>query len=98
MTEAETWKIVDMIKKGIISFQKDDPVYVFRRKKNGHPRALKDNEEYFVLNQDSDSLFVSQHSFDGVGWKSPIRVHKTYMMNKQTLRQIKINSLLNETN
>jgi hypothetical protein len=98
MTESETWKLVDMIKRGIISFQKDDSVYVFRRKKSGHPRALKDNEEYFVRNIDSDSLFVAQHSSDGIGWLSPIRVHKTYMMNKQTLRQIKINSLLNETN
>ena len=92
------WKLVDMIKKGVITFQKGDVVKVFRRKVNGYPRGLKDDEEYFVRNTDSDSLFVAQHSSDGIGWLSPIRVHKTYMMNKQTLRQIKINSLLNETN
>jgi hypothetical protein len=92
------WKLVDMIKKGVITFQKGDVVKVFRRKVNGYPRALKDDEEYFVRNIDSDSLFVSQHSSDGIGWQAPIRVHKTYMMNKTTLRDIKLNSILGETN
>lgn len=96
--ETIEWKLIDMIKRGIISFQKDDSVYVFRRKKNGHPRALKDNEEYFIRNIDSDSLFVAKHSTDGVGWLAPIRVHKTYMMNKNTLRDIKLNLILEETN
>jgi hypothetical protein len=92
------WKLVDMIKKGVITFQKGDVVKVFRRKVNGYPRGLKDDEEYFVRNIDSDSLFVAQHSSDGIGWLSPIRVHKTYMMNKTTLRDIKLNSILGETN
>ena len=92
------WKRVDMIKKGVITFQKEDVVKVFRRKVNGYPRGLKDDEEYFVRNIDSDSLFVAQHSSDGIGWLSPIRVHKTYMMNKNTLRDIKLNSILGETN
>ena len=92
------WKLVDMIKKGVITFQKEDVVKVFRRKVNGYPRGLKDDEEYFVRNIDSDSLFVAQHSSDGIGWLSPIRVHKTYMMNKNTLRDIKLNSILGETN
>lgn len=92
------WKLVDMIKKGVITFQKGDVVKVFRRKVNGYPRGLKDDEEYFVRNIDSDSLFVAQHSSDGIGWLSPIRVHKTYMMNKNTLRDIKLNSILGETN
>ena len=97
MTGVE-WKLVDMIKKGVITFQKEDVVKVFRRKVNGYPRGLKDDEEYFVRNIDSDSLFVAQHSSDGIGWLSPIRVHKTYMMNKNTLRDIKLNSILGETN
>ena len=61
------WKLVDMIKKGVITFQKGDVVKVFRRKVNGYPRGLKDDEEYFVRNIDSDSLFVAQHSSDGIG-------------------------------
>lgn len=89
ITESLEWKLVDMIKRGIISFQKNECVYVFRRKRNGHPRALKDNIGYFILSEDSDSLFVIQT--DGV---AAIKVHKTYMVNKKTLRDIKLNLIL----
>jgi len=92
------WKLVDMIKKGIITFQKGDVVKVFRRKSNGYPGGLKDDEEYFIGSIDNDSLYVSKHSSDGIGFTQPIKVHKTYMMNKNTLRDIKLNSILGETN
>jgi hypothetical protein len=34
---------------------------------------------------------------DGVGFMQPIRVHKTYMINKSELRNIKLNYLFDET-
>ena len=92
ITESLEWKLVDMIKRGIISFQKNECVYVFRRKRNGHPRALKDNIGYFILSEDSDSLFVFQT--DGTENTAAIKVHKTYMVNKKTLRDIKLNLIL----
>lgn len=97
MTESLEWKLIDMIKRGIISFQKNECVYVFRRKRNGHPRALKDNIGYFILSEDSDSLFVFQTDGTESSNTTPqlIKVHKTYMVNKKTLRDIKLNLILN---
>lgn len=92
------WKLKDMIKRGIITFQNNDTVIVFRRKSNGYPRHLKDGDEYIIQSVSCDSLFVSQHSTDGVGWNQQIKVNKTYMIPKNILRDVKINSILDETN
>ena len=47
MTNKE-WKISDMIKKGMISYQLDDEVVLFRRKSNGYPSGIKDDIEYTI--------------------------------------------------
>ena len=92
------WKIKDNIKRGFISFEVGDEVVCFHRKGNGHPRAIKDSITYIIKSIDLDGhLLVAQHSSDGIGFLSPIRVHKIYMIQKNTMRDIKLNSILNET-
>ena len=46
----------------------------------------------------NDDIVVAQHSLDGIGWLQSIKVHKTYMISKRILRNIKLNSILDETN
>lgn len=93
-----TWCIIDDIKRGKTEFSEGDEVLVFRRKTNGHPRGLKDDKIYFVKKIENDCLIVAEHSSDGIGFLQPIKVHKTYMISKRFLREIKINSILKETN
>lgn len=88
------WKLKDMIKRGIITFHKGDSVIVFRRKSNGYPRSIKDNEEYIITGIEDSSLIVSKHSTDGIGFLPPKKVHKTYMIQKFMIRDLKINSIL----
>lgn len=92
------WIITDLIKRGKINYETGDEVVVYKRKQNGHPRAIKDGVIYIVKGVDSDGhLLVAQHSTDGVGFLQSIRVHKMYLINKSILRDIKLNNLLNET-
>jgi len=93
----DKWVIKDGIKRGKTKFLEGDEVVVFRRKNNGHPRALKDNETYIIRKIENDSLIVAHHSSDGVGFLEAIKVHKTYMISKRYLREIKINSILDQT-
>jgi hypothetical protein len=93
------WIIKDKIKRGIISYNVDDEVICFCRKSNGHPRSIKDGIIYTVKNLDSDGhIYVAENSSDEFGWLQQIRVHKTYMIPQYVLRDIKLNSILNETN
>jgi hypothetical protein len=92
------WVLKDQIKRGFIKYNVGDEVTILTRKKNGHPRGIKDGITYIVKSVDLDGhLMVAQHSSDGVGFLQPIRVHKMYMMNKSLLRDIKLNSILGET-
>lgn len=93
----DNWSIKDKIKRGKTKFIEGDEVVLFRRKKNGYPRSLKDNEAYIIRKIENDCLFVAQRSSDNIGFLQPIKVHKTYMIKKQFLREIKINSILKET-
>ena len=92
----QEWKLSDMIKKGMISYSVGDKVIVFRRKSNGHPRGIEDNIEYTIKRVESDSIMVALNSSDGIGWLQPIKVHKTYMMPKNALRDINLKKILNE--
>ncbi len=92
------WVLKDQIKRGLFTYNKGDEVSILRRKKNGYPVAIKDGVTYIVKDVHSDGhLIVAQHSLDGIGFLQSIRVHKMYMMNKSLLREIKLNSLLDET-
>jgi hypothetical protein len=94
-----TWVLKDKIKRGIIYFRIGDEVICFCRKSNGHPKAIKDDTVYTVKNIDSDGhIYIAENSSDEVGWLQQIRVHKTYMIPQYILRDIKLNSILNETN
>lgn len=93
MTDKE-WKINDMIKKGMVSYQLDDKVVIFRRKSNGYPKSIKDDVEYTIKRVEYDSIYVTTHSSDGVGWLQPTKVHKTYMIPKYALREVNLNRLL----
>lgn len=88
--------IKDQIKSGKISFNVGDEVICFRRKPNGHPRAIKDNVVYTIKEVNDDGhLHVAMRSNDGIGWMQTIRVHKYYMIRRDLLRDIKLDSILN---
>lgn len=98
MEVVNNWVIKDKIKRGIINFKEGDEVVCFFRKSNGHPRAIKDGVVYVVKSIDLDGhMMVAQHSSDGVGFLQPLRVHKMYMITQSELRNIKLNSILDET-
>jgi hypothetical protein len=87
--------IKNKISNGEITYNVGDEVVVFRRKPNGHPRALKDGIPYVIKKIDLDGhLMVSQRSSDGIGFLQQVRVHKMYMMSISVLREIKLNSIL----
>lgn len=89
-----TWVLKDKIKSGVISFEEGDSVICFWRKGNGYPGSIKDGEVYTVKNVEGDHLYIHKHSSDGIGWMQQIRIHKTYMIPIQVLRDIKLNSVL----
>lgn len=91
------WLIKDKIKRGLISFDVGDEVICFTRKGNGYPRSISDGEIYTVKSIENEHLYIRKHSSDGIGWMQPIRIHKTYMIPIHVLRDIKLNSLLDET-
>lgn len=93
------WILNDKIKKGLIEYNINDEVVILKRKSNGHPRSIKDGVTYIVRGVDSDGhILVAQHSSDGIGFLQSIRVHKMYMINRNVLRDIKLNTILNQTN
>ena len=94
----DNWKLIDMIKRGSITYHKGDDVVVLRRKLSGYPRGIKDGETYIIREVINDDIVVAQNSLDGVGWLQSIKVHKTYMISKRILRNIKLNSILDEKN
>ena len=83
-----------MIKKGMITYQLDDKVVIFRRKSNGYPGGIKNDIDYTIKRVEGDAIYVAIHSSDGVGWLQPIKVHRTYMIPKYALREVNLNSLL----
>ena len=93
MTDKE-WKITDMIKKGMITYQVNDKVVLFRKKSNGYPAGIKEDVEYTIKRVEGEAIYVALHSSDGVGWLQPIKVHRTYMIPKYALREANLNRLL----
>lgn len=90
----DSWTIKSNIRDGRVKFRVGDKVICFRRKTNGHPRMIKDDVEYTIKSIINDDLLVTTHSLDGIGWSQVIKVHKTYMISKADLREIKINEIL----
>ena len=85
-----------MIKSGQIRCLKGDKVVIFRRKKSGYPRGILDGVEYTVRDTDNDTLYVAVNSADGVGWMSPIKVHRSYMVPKSLWRDWRLTLILED--
>ena len=90
----DTWTIKNNIRDAKVKFKVGDKVICFRRKTNGHPKSIKDDVEYTIKSIVNDDLFIATHSLDGIGWNQVIKVHKSYMISKTDLREIKINEIL----
>ena len=88
------WLVKDMIRRGVINFRVGDEVILLKRKGNGYPKSIKDGEVYIIIHIENDQIIVAQHSLDGIGWMPSMKVHKTYLISKLFLRDIKINSIL----
>lgn len=94
------WKIKDMIKRGQLQYNVGDEVVVYCRKSNGYPKALKDDITYYIKQILSDGhLIVSNTNNPKIGYEySTIKVHKKYVIDKSILREVKLNSILDQTN
>lgn len=88
----DNWIIRDKIKRGLISYHVGETVVLFRRKKT-YPK-LEDDVEYTIQSIENDFLFVRKNNPNGLGYSQPIKVHKTYVISKSGLRDIKIDILL----
>jgi hypothetical protein len=55
-----------------------------------------DGVEYTVRHTDNESLSVAVHSSDGVGWMSPIKVHRSYMVPKSIWRDWRLTLILED--
>lgn len=91
----DIWTIKDKIKNGTIDFVVGDEIVVFRRKKNGHPRSIKDGERFFVKTVEREFLIVAKRGPDN-GWTQQVKVHKYYVMPRSVWREIRLNSLLDD--
>lgn len=85
-------KIKYLIKDGTVKYNIGDEVIVYRRKRNGYPKFLKDNVVYIIADilpdgrlRLSDGNFYLKH-----------KVHKKYVINKSLLRDIKLDYILNK--
>lgn len=96
----DNWLIIDKIKRGIISYNVGDEVFLFHRKGNGSPRSIEYNVPYKIYKIEDDGHLlvlkpdnVSISSF-GPAVTYPIKVHKKYMISRLELRQIRIDYIL----
>ena len=90
----DTGNLIGYIKNGSVDYKVGDKVICFRRNSRGHPRSIKDDVEYTIKSITYDDLHVATHSLDGIGWNNEIKVHKSYMISRKSLRDIKINEIL----
>ena len=90
----DTGNLIGYIKNGSVDYKVGDKVICFRRNSRGHPRSIKDDVEYTIKSITKDDIHVATHSLDGIGWSQVIKVHKSYMISRKSLRDIKINEIL----
>ena len=92
----DTWKLKDMIKNGTINYKKGDVVVVFRRKANGYPKNLIDGQDYVVISfGDEDRLeLLNLKDYQSKVNTKCIKVHKSFIIPKTILRDIKIDEIL----
>ena len=91
----DNWIIINKIKKGEVKYNIGDEVFCFRRKKNGYPMSIKDNNRYFIKRLiNDDRLSIACHSSDNIGWLQHINIHKTYVIPRSEFRDIVIDKIL----
>ena len=88
----DNWIIVDRIKRGMFQYSIGDEVILFRRK-GKYPRDIDESATYTITDIQGDFLIVNIRALNGMGWMSPVKVHKTYMVPKYGIRDIKIDLL-----
>ena len=96
MEKSKTW-ITDRLTAN--DFQAGDTVMLVRRKKNGHPRAIKDNTTYKIKRIENDCLvlFQSDGSVSATLFQpKEFKVHFSYFLNTQIVRDEIINELLKD--
>lgn len=91
LSESEIWKIQNDIKYRNIIFKLNDDVILFKKKSNGYPKSLFIGETYEVIHVELNHITVRHKKLKGITAK----VAKKYFINKETLRDIKINKILN---
>lgn len=89
------WKLVDKIKTGLVTYSPGDELVLIRRKSNGYPNAIKDDERWFLKKVDSEYLIIAKRPLDGIGWLQEKRIHRTYFIPKVFLRNLKLEEILN---
>lgn len=91
LSENEIWKIKDEIKNNKITFNIGDEVILYNKKSNGYPKGLIIGESYLVENvKEIDKIIISSKN----GYIQSRKVCNKYFINKQILRNIKIDQLL----
>jgi hypothetical protein len=93
MEKTKTW-IKDGISRNNIEFFVGQKVVVFRRKLNGYPKGLKDGILYHISKIENDCLVVYQSKSNQVS--KEYKVHRTYLIPIEYLRNEIINDLLKD--
>lgn len=102
MERSKTW-FNDLFDRNRITFEIGDRVVLFRRKANGHPRALEDNVIYRILRHDVDNLVLvkdegfesfEQNSFINSSKFKEIKVHRSYVIPMNINRASLIDKIL----
>ena len=90
----DIWKLKDTIMSGAIACTIGDRVIVFRRKGNGYPRQLIDGTTYVVIRLWGESVEVLEEGKDLGGRVNGYKVHKSFLIQKDIFREMKIDELL----
>lgn len=83
----DAWKIRDLIITGVIKFNINDVVILFRRK-GKNPKNIEYDQDYVVISIDMDFLLVESIS------KQVFKIHKTYVVPKYYIRNMKIDKII----
>lgn len=93
----DTRVIVDRIRDGKVTYNIGELVTCFRRNSRGHPKKIKDNVEYKIISKNiEDLIIIDAYHFSDIHkiGNDRIKVHRSYMISKAALRELKINEIL----
>ena len=87
------WKLIDKIKSGKVTYLPGDELVLIRRKSNGYPNAIKDDETWFLVKVDGEYFIITKRALDKT-FPLEKKIHQTYFVPKYYLRHLKIEELL----